>query len=89
MAKNLFPSPCTAWTPGIYLSQLSLTLCKWRDILRLGLEDHPELGLNRITGVIFSGPGGKYAVSKRVPITPIPLSALYSKNIPNLHPVSL
>ena len=33
---------------------------------------------------IFSGPGGKYAVSKRVPITPIPFGALYSKNIKNL-----
>lgn len=58
MAKNLFPNPCVEWEPSIYLSKLDRVSCKWRDILRLSLEDQPELGLNRITGAIFSGPSG-------------------------------
>ncbi|MGM9634871.1 MAG: FAD-dependent oxidoreductase [Candidatus Avispirillum sp.] len=33
---------------------------------------------------IFSGEGGKFTLNKRVPITPIPLRALYSANVENL-----
>ena len=35
-------------------------------------------------GGIFSGSGGQFTINKKIPISPIPFGALYSKNVHNL-----